>query len=269
MTTRIPAFTDIAFAARDETVVPPSEASAWQTPEGIAVKPVYGADDIARLDFLDGMPGVAPYLRGPYPTMYVQRPWTVRQYSGFSTAEDSERLLSPQPRRRPAGRVHRLRSCHPSRLRLRPSARHRRCRHGWRRHRLDLRHAHPVRPHPARQGVGVDDHERRGASGARPLHRRRRRAGRASGRTLRHHPERHPERVHGAEHLYLSARAFDAHRLRHLRLHLEEDAEVQFDLDLRLSHAGGWRDRRPRARLYARRRHRICACRRQSRHGRR
>ena len=89
MTTRIPAFTDIAFAARDETMVPPSEASAWQTPEGIAVKPVYGADDIARLDFLDGMPGVAPYLRGPYPTMYVQRPWTVRQYSGFSTAEDS------------------------------------------------------------------------------------------------------------------------------------------------------------------------------------
>ena len=53
------------------------------------MKPVYGADDIARLDFLDGMPGVAPYLRGPYPTMYVQRPWTVRQYSGFSTAEDS------------------------------------------------------------------------------------------------------------------------------------------------------------------------------------
>ena len=89
MTTRIPAFTDIAFAAREETVVPESEASAWQTPEGIAVKPVYGVDDIAQLDFLDGMPGVAPYLRGPYPTMYVQRPWTVRQYSGFSTAEDS------------------------------------------------------------------------------------------------------------------------------------------------------------------------------------
>src|SRR6187455_3157925 len=89
MTTRIPAFTDIAFAARDGTAVPQSEASAWQTPEGIAVKPVYGADDIARLDFLDGFPGIAPYLRGPYPTMYVQRPWTIRQYSGFSTAEDS------------------------------------------------------------------------------------------------------------------------------------------------------------------------------------
>ena len=180
-----------------------------------------------------------------------------------------ERLLSPQSRRRTAGRVHRLRSRHPSRLRFGPSARHRRCRHGRRRHRLDLRHAHSVRRHPARQGLGVDDHERRGAAGAGALHRRRRGAGRAAGRTVRHHPERHPERVHGAEHLHLSARAFDAHRLRHLRLHLEEDAEVQFDLDLRLSHAGGRSDRRPRARLHARRRHRICARRRQSRHGRR
>ena len=87
--TRIPAFTDIGFAALSDVSTAPSEAAAWQTPEGIAVRPVYGAEDVARLDFLDGMPGVAPYLRGPYPTMYVQRPWTVRQYSGFSTAEDS------------------------------------------------------------------------------------------------------------------------------------------------------------------------------------
>jgi methylmalonyl-CoA mutase len=87
--TRIPAFADIAFDARNGASTRPSGAAPWQTPEGIAVKPVYGPEDIARLDFLDGMPGVAPYLRGPYPTMYVQRPWTIRQYSGFSTAEDS------------------------------------------------------------------------------------------------------------------------------------------------------------------------------------
>ena len=87
--TRIPAFADIAFDARNGAGTTSSGAAPWQTPEGIAVKPVYGAEDIARLDFLDGLPGVAPYLRGPYPTMYVQRPWTVRQYSGFSTAEDS------------------------------------------------------------------------------------------------------------------------------------------------------------------------------------
>jgi methylmalonyl-CoA mutase len=87
--TRIPAFADIAFDTGNGASTRPSEAAPWQTPEGIAVKPVYGPEDIARLDFLDGMPGIAPYLRGPYPTMYVQRPWTVRQYSGFSTAEDS------------------------------------------------------------------------------------------------------------------------------------------------------------------------------------
>ena len=61
----------------------------WLTPEGIAVKRVYAAADTAGLDFLDGYPGIAPYLRGPYPTMYVTQPWTVRQYAGFSTAEDS------------------------------------------------------------------------------------------------------------------------------------------------------------------------------------
>jgi len=66
-----------------------SAAEPWLTPEGIPVKPAYGADDIAGLDFLDGYPGIAPYLRGPYPTMYVTQPWTIRQYAGFSTAEDS------------------------------------------------------------------------------------------------------------------------------------------------------------------------------------
>ena len=68
---------------------PRNTAAVWDTPEGIAVKPYYGPEDVANLDFLDGVPGAAPYLRGPYSTMYVQRPWTVRQYAGFSTAEDS------------------------------------------------------------------------------------------------------------------------------------------------------------------------------------
>ena len=58
--TRIPAFADIAFDAGNGASTRPSGAAPWQTPEGIAVKPVYGPEDIARLDFLDGMPGVAP-----------------------------------------------------------------------------------------------------------------------------------------------------------------------------------------------------------------
>lgn len=61
----------------------------WVTPEGIPVKPHYTSEDSASLDFTGTYPGVAPFLRGPYPTMYVQKPWTVRQYAGFSTAEDS------------------------------------------------------------------------------------------------------------------------------------------------------------------------------------
>jgi methylmalonyl-CoA mutase len=85
---RIPDFTKVAFA---EAAVPPPGAMAepWLTPEGIAVKPAYGPGDVAGLDFLDTYPGIPPYLRGPYPAMYVTQPWTIRQYAGFSTAEDS------------------------------------------------------------------------------------------------------------------------------------------------------------------------------------
>jgi methylmalonyl-CoA mutase len=61
----------------------------WATPEGIDVKPLYTDADLAGLDFLDTYPGLAPFLRGPYPTMYVNQPWTIRQYAGFSTAEES------------------------------------------------------------------------------------------------------------------------------------------------------------------------------------
>ncbi|TVQ90277.1 MAG: methylmalonyl-CoA mutase [Deltaproteobacteria bacterium] len=60
-----------------------------RTPEGIEVAPVYGPADLAEVGHLDSVPGVSPYVRGPYATMYVTRPWTVRQYAGFSTAEES------------------------------------------------------------------------------------------------------------------------------------------------------------------------------------
>src|SRR5271165_4046993 len=84
----IPDFSSVPFGPASS----PIDAGAmriWLTPEGIAVKPVYGPEDIKSLDFLDGYAGIPPYLRGPYPTMYVTQPWTIRQYAGFSTAEDS------------------------------------------------------------------------------------------------------------------------------------------------------------------------------------
>jgi methylmalonyl-CoA mutase len=100
--TAIPSFADIAlgeltptgdlagwaeaFAA--ETGHAPDQL-AWATPEGIVVPPLYTEADTAGLDSLRTFPGLPPFLRGPYPTMYTTQPWTIRQYAGFSTAEDS------------------------------------------------------------------------------------------------------------------------------------------------------------------------------------
>ena len=68
------------------------EDLVWETPEGIAVKPLYTAADLEGLEHIDSLPGFAPYLRGPRATMYANRPWTIRQYAGFSTAEDSNKF---------------------------------------------------------------------------------------------------------------------------------------------------------------------------------
>ena len=67
----------------------PLESLDWQTPEGIAVKPVYTAEDIEGLEHVNTLPGMPPYVRGPKATMYAGRPWTIRQYAGFSTAKES------------------------------------------------------------------------------------------------------------------------------------------------------------------------------------
>jgi methylmalonyl-CoA mutase len=85
---RIPDFADVHWREPQIKAAAPAE-EPWLTPEGIAVPPAFGEDDLANLDFLQTYPGIPPYLRGPYPTMYVTQPWTIRQYAGFSTAEDS------------------------------------------------------------------------------------------------------------------------------------------------------------------------------------
>lgn len=85
----IPDYSRIPFADASGAAARADGAEAWTTPEGVVVSPVYGPADLAGLDFLDTWPGLPPFLRGPYPTMYVNQPWTIRQYAGFSTAEDS------------------------------------------------------------------------------------------------------------------------------------------------------------------------------------
>ncbi|MHA6794582.1 methylmalonyl-CoA mutase [Pseudonocardia bannensis] len=96
----LPDFTKVELTA--DAAAPAGDAQAWadaldgadapqtwESPEGIGVKPLYTASDLEGLDFLRTYPGITPYLRGPYPTMYVTQPWTVRQYAGFSTAQES------------------------------------------------------------------------------------------------------------------------------------------------------------------------------------
>jgi len=92
---QIPDFSKVAFAAAPAPAAAHASPcalahpSSWVTPEGIAVNCVYEARDVEGLAGVDTYPGIPPFLRGPYPTMYVTQPWTIRQYAGFSTAEDS------------------------------------------------------------------------------------------------------------------------------------------------------------------------------------
>ncbi len=75
--------------ARKELGGEAADSLVWQTPEGIPVKPLYTAADLEALGDVNSLPGFPPYLRGPRATMFANRPWTVRQYAGFSTAEES------------------------------------------------------------------------------------------------------------------------------------------------------------------------------------
>jgi methylmalonyl-CoA mutase len=86
---RIPDFGAVPFAIPAAGATPESATPGYQTPEGIPLKRFYDARDLQGIDFLDTLPGFAPFLRGPYPSMYTNNPWTIRQYAGFSTAEES------------------------------------------------------------------------------------------------------------------------------------------------------------------------------------
>ena len=205
----------------------------------------------------DTWPGLPPFLRGPYPTMYTTQPWTIRQYAGFSTAEDSNAFYR---RNLAAGQkglsvafdlaTHRgYDSDHPrvagdvgmagvaidsildmeilfSGIPLDQMS-------------VSMTMNGAVLPVLALYIVAAEEQ------------------GVPAGAAQRHHPERHPQGVHGPQHLHLPAGALDADRLGHLRLHGEAHAEVQLDQHFRLPHAGGRGDRRPGARLHPGRRRRV------------
>jgi len=86
---KLPDFATLEFDAVHGQPGPVADGTGWDTPEAIPHYTFYGPNDLENVSHLGGLPGFAPFVRGPYPTMYVQKPWTVRQYAGFSTAEQS------------------------------------------------------------------------------------------------------------------------------------------------------------------------------------
>ena len=83
-------FAEVGLGGREaRTPTSTGGGEPWASPEGIDILPVYGPEHLEGLDGLDTWPGIAPFLRGPYPTMYTTQPWTIRQYAGFSTAEEA------------------------------------------------------------------------------------------------------------------------------------------------------------------------------------
>ena len=229
----------------------------WETPEGIDVGALYSADDVDGLDFLATYPGLAPFLRGPYPTMYTNQPWTIRQYAGFSTAEESNAFYR---RNLAAGQkglsvafdlaTHRgYDSDHPrvqgdvgmagvaidSILDMRQLFDH----IPLDEMSVSMTMNGAVLPVLALYVVAAEE------QGVKPAQL----AGTIQNDVLKEFMVRNT-------YIYPPA-PVDADHLRHLQLHVAGDAEVQLDLDLRLPHAGGRGDRRPRARLHARRRRRV------------
>jgi hypothetical protein len=91
------------------------EDLVWQSPDGLPIRPLYTAADLEGLEHHDTLPGLFPFLRGPRATMYANRPWTLRQYAGFSTAEESNAFYKAN-RCGSAGALGRLRPRHPPRL---------------------------------------------------------------------------------------------------------------------------------------------------------
>jgi methylmalonyl-CoA mutase len=212
-------------------------AKLRQTPEGIDIKPLYTADDRDGLPYLDSYPGLAPYIRGPYATMYVNKPWTVRQYAGFSTAEESNAFYRRNLKAGQKGLSVAF-----------DLATHR----GY-----DSDHPR-VFGDVGMAGVAIDSIlDMRTLFDGIPLDTMSvsmtmngavlpimalyivaaEEQGVAPGKTGWHHSERYSERVHGAQHLYLPAQAINADYRRYFRLYLAAHAEVQLNFDFRLSHA--------------------------------
>ncbi len=219
---------------------PERQGELFSTISGVENEPLYSPDDV-EIDYERdlGWPGSFPFTRGVYPSMYRGRLWTMRQFAGFGTAEETNERFRYLTEHGQTGLSHRVRHADADGLRLRPSALARRGRPRGRRDRLARRHGDALRRDPARRGLDLDDDQRPGRDAARVLRVRRRGAGRAARRAARDRPDGHPQGVHRAEGVDLPAAPVDAARRRHGRVVRRAHAAHAPGLDLRVPHPRG------------------------------
>ena len=197
----------------------PERKEQFFTLGDIPVKRTYTAADIAGTPSEDiGLPGRYPFTRGPYPTMYRGRNWTMRQIAGFGTGEDTNKRFKYPDRAGPDRHLHRFRHADLDGLRQRPSDERGRGRARGRRHRHARRHGGAVRWHRPGEDFGLDDDQSDRLDPAGDVRRARGEARLRSQQAVRHDPGRHPQGIHGAEGVYLPDRALGAHRARHASL---------------------------------------------------
>ena len=224
------------------------------------VKRVYTAADIADTPIEDiGLPGRYPFTRGPYPTMYRSRFWTMRQIAGFGTGEDTNKRFKFLISQGQTGPLHRLRYADADGLRLRPSDERRRGRPRRRRRRHARRHGGALRRHRSGENLGLDDHQSERLDPAGDVYRAWQKARLRSQQDVRHDPGRHLEGIHGAEGILLSDRALGAHRARLHHLLRRAHEALQPDQYFRLPHLRGRLFAAAGSRVHAGQRHRLRA----------
>ena len=237
----------------------PERRERFETSSGIEIRDLYTPADLAGLDEDRdlGRPGEYPFTRGVQPTMYRSRLWTMRQYAGFATAEETNRRFRYLLEQGQTGLS--VAFDLPTQMGYDSDAPEAEGEvgPGGRPDREPRRHGGPVRRDPARRGLDVHDDQRHGGNARRPLRRGGRTPGRGPRPAVGHGPERHPQGVHRARDVDLPAATVDAAGDRHLRVRRPRAAALEHDLDQRLPHARGGRIGRPGARVHACRRDRL------------
>ena len=228
----------------------PRRGRAILTGAGMPVKRVYGPQDLPESYEDIGLPGQFPYTRGPYPTMYRGRKWTMRQIAGFGQAGGDQQALPVPDRPGPDRSVGGLRHAHADGSRQRRRDESRRGRSRGRGDRRAARHGGPLRRHRPGEHLGVDDDQPVGVDPARDVRRGRRGPRHGPQQAVGDDSERHPQRVCRAEGMGLPRPPEHAHRARLHRLRRRAHGPVQPGQHQRVPHQRGRRQRPAGGRLH-------------------